>query len=757
MLRISFQDGTRAGEVVEFADEVDRIVIGRDPVRCRVVFPPEETRVGRQHCALVQELGRYRIEVNRDDVVQLDGHRVVFGTELPPDCQLRLGEQGPLVAVRTRLSGDFLPTIDTDPQEGMDAAVVKIGRKGRRTRGLAMAAVAGLIVVASVTAWNSRTIVGLSARTVALGQLSEEERASVENLSDRLKNIDERLKARQPQLVQRLKQAARSVYLVLERDEVGVLRRKGTCWVIDSAGGWLATNAHVAEECDPKSLARGWQAVVRSPGPESRTFVVDRVMLHPGYALFERLWKEYEPLEQTDATGHAVAVYSAQGCDVALLHVAQPQGLAPSLAPIDAATALEPGEPVGYVGYPMEGVSMHGTLVDTPVPIEHLGYIVRVTDYFGTTDGGTEPALVAHSLPTAGGASGSPILDREGRVVAIHSNGNALGTLVTADGPVRIDSTAMVNYAQRADLLVELLGGTAPAKMPARLNQWQATLTRHFRKRRTVERALLVKNLVSDVFLRELAPTFEWRAQTEPVPDLTDVALDAVPAAPLPTWQRIVRLDSPGRYLLSAASDHVRSLRLAVVEPTRAEGSREYRGTPYEDVLQYVEVDVASPTTLRITVTAPSGAEPSGGGEAHLFVVRGAQMRLSVDELHAALVQRWLNRFSTPKKPYRPGRPTVQPGSLPALSRDGTAPVKYFESAAVPAGLYLVTVVTKNGAKIGLSADQGSGRPQENDGSCLSANFALESPGKISGLLTSRQSEPTDYELRLYAFDKAPP
>ena len=48
-LKIRFQGGQRAGDVVELDDGVERIVIGRDPERCHIAFPPDETQVGREH------------------------------------------------------------------------------------------------------------------------------------------------------------------------------------------------------------------------------------------------------------------------------------------------------------------------------------------------------------------------------------------------------------------------------------------------------------------------------------------------------------------------------------------------------------------------------------------------------------------------------------------------------------------------------------------------------------------------------------
>jgi hypothetical protein len=70
-------------------------------------------------------------------------------------------------------------------------------------------------------------------------------------------------------------------------------------------------------------------------------------------------------------------------------------------------------------------------------------------------------------LPITGGASGSPVIDSNGRVVAIASGGNVM----SLDGK-RIPNAALVNYAQRADALADLLAGEAKARIEADQSYW---------------------------------------------------------------------------------------------------------------------------------------------------------------------------------------------------------------------------------------------------------------------------------------------
>ena len=82
-----------------------------------------------------------------------------------------------------------------------------------------------------------------------------------------------------------------------------------------------------------------------------------------------------------------------------------------------------------------------------------VGIVTSVRTFFLTAEGGP-PQLIEHSLPSAGGASGSPIFDAHGQVIALLSGGN---NIASKDG--RIPNAALVNFAQRVDILRELIDG----------------------------------------------------------------------------------------------------------------------------------------------------------------------------------------------------------------------------------------------------------------------------------------------------------
>jgi hypothetical protein len=98
-----------------------------------------------------------------------------------------------------------------------------------------------------------------------------------------------------------------------------------------------------------------------------------------------------------------------------------------------------------------------------------VGNVTALTDFFFLPADPPHNRIVHHNMPTAGGASGSPIIDRFGKVVAVHNAGNLYST---ATG-VRL-SHVQINYAQRADMIAELIEGRAGEQVKADQVYWQA-------------------------------------------------------------------------------------------------------------------------------------------------------------------------------------------------------------------------------------------------------------------------------------------
>jgi hypothetical protein len=225
-------------------------------------------------------------------------------------------------------------------------------------------------------------------------------------------------------------------------------------------------------------LEPGQAMLARTCGSPPTDFRVARVEVHPGYPEFERIWREYGPHREAGG-GEIRALTNSSACDVALLHLESGDGL-PAPLPIAERSALESlasGDTVGFAGYPMEAMVLGGVNLRQPTPTVQVGHITAVTDFFGGKDLSGRGQFVQHSLPAAGGASGSPIVGVDGAVVAILSGGNVIGT---PEG--RVATGVGVNFAQRADLLTELLDGTAEAAQVERTKSWEEGI-RQFRSR----------------------------------------------------------------------------------------------------------------------------------------------------------------------------------------------------------------------------------------------------------------------------------
>src|SRR5215204_656599 len=73
----------------------DRIVFGRDPEVCDVVFPPGATLVSRRHFALVRKLsGNWTIDLFGEPFVAVDGQPADLAAAIGDGSVIELGRRG---------------------------------------------------------------------------------------------------------------------------------------------------------------------------------------------------------------------------------------------------------------------------------------------------------------------------------------------------------------------------------------------------------------------------------------------------------------------------------------------------------------------------------------------------------------------------------------------------------------------------------------------------------------------------------------
>lgn len=451
-------EGGATGAPIVFESGKETIVFGRETTS-DVVFGPEHRAVGRKHCQLLrQPTGDYRIEIFGERAVEINGAPARTGETVPDGARIRFGgAQGPTVT--GRIAKAATPVADLE-QTLVQPKFETTGQSLKRMRRIQAAVAAGLVVVAAGVA----AYFAFSESRFA--SMSDVVAAVAADVQKEMVNQD---------FIDQLKAAA---YAVIQRDRNGKEVLQGTAWPV--APGILATNAHVANLLK----GSGGELIVRKPGSEpggDGDFKVTDAVIHDGYSMFSK----FDSDTKASSSSYAALGNDARrtGYDVALLKVDRPDALAPILtrAPESEVVTLDSGMPLAYAGYPIGGTAEQGSAQLKPTPTVQYGRITSVTDFFMF---GTDPAhayLVQHSLPTFKGASGSPIINGKGEVVAILSGGHVVET---TEGIA--SNAVMRNFAQRIDLLAALLGETTTFSLDDEAQRWSAVAEKFDNHRNSV-------------------------------------------------------------------------------------------------------------------------------------------------------------------------------------------------------------------------------------------------------------------------------
>lgn len=405
-----------AGAVQEFGHGRIRIGRGAD---CELRFDSAaDLAVSTMHAEIVADGDRVTIvDLDSRNGVFVNDVRVAGDTQLAPGDVVRFGADGPQFAVEFGAAAETRNATSGKKSVGMSTLMGVVGksveRERRRNRQVMLPIIAlPVAVVFGLIFWTGDDA---------------------------------------PQWRDTLAEPTKSVY-VCAMMTGGNAKPFGTAWSLGD--GWLATNSHVAIEFE--TMRTDQQFLVRSCSTPPQDLRVVKVTLHPGYRRWAELVSKYDPyvpgqgFQRGLPPAFDVAVLEVHPDDVALL--------APGL-PIANRTellGLNPGDAVALVGYPMEGQAGFGINMGAPYPQLRAGTVSRTTNFFVGTDKASKRRLVGLSLSSAGGASGSPVFDRLGRVVAINSAGDYLD--VGIEGR-RVKSGGA--YGQRADILMDLVEGRA--------------------------------------------------------------------------------------------------------------------------------------------------------------------------------------------------------------------------------------------------------------------------------------------------------
>lgn len=237
-------------------------------------------------------------------------------------------------------------------------------------------------------------------------------------------------------------EARDSVWRVGYRDEAGNFVGAGSAFVVRS--DHLATNAHVAISLQ-EHAENGMVLESRTPTRPDARLRIEVGAIHPAYAFLKSLG-ESDRFAQGSSSDPS-PMFETAG-DVALLRIVEGDPGRPiPLRDPRRDGQVRVNEVVTVMGFP--GV------VDGGKALMSTGGIVsNLTDPFMQEfiqESFRESPLVHHTASTFAGSSGSPILDDQGRVVAVHASGLYLG------GELPIG----VNRGPHVAMVRELLDGDA--------------------------------------------------------------------------------------------------------------------------------------------------------------------------------------------------------------------------------------------------------------------------------------------------------
>jgi predicted component of type VI protein secretion system len=262
------------------------------------------------------------------------------------------------------------------------------------------------------------------------------------------------------------------VYLVLVQSPGKQDSPQGTAWSV--APGVLATNAHVAElftEIGPND-----RLICRSNTNPPKDLRVSGVTVHPGYTEFARQQAAYYPVDPD--TGARLSFPATYDAAVMTIIDADRDKQAPPLELADAATLakLKETAELAYIGYPQEGSIEGGVNARMPEPHQFVGNLSRKTDVFLSAANDARSNLLQYTLIVQGGASGSPVFNRDGKVVGLVAGNDVIGR---GNQGVRIMVSGK-SFGPRADVVRELLDGTAAAMLTPVAAEWRAAFRERY-------------------------------------------------------------------------------------------------------------------------------------------------------------------------------------------------------------------------------------------------------------------------------------
>jgi pSer/pThr/pTyr-binding forkhead associated (FHA) protein len=321
------------------------------------------------------------------------------------------------------------------PQPPVESAtrrlVVKLQKRQRKTMfgmmaaGLACLVMGGCLFIQGgqlSNLWAEWT--GAKSREVELTKTTSDQAQKLKELKDKMTEMTE---AEASSLFQRYGDA---VYLVrCERHFIDpatnremIATMHGTAFAVDSSGVF-ATNAHVAGPAKKEYILKGGKVELISQGGK-RVYKVIDAKQHPRY------------------TG-------IKSPDVGLLKIELPAGQkVPTVVPLATESDLREltsGSPLCYIGFPMYTRTDYDSKLTKAVARTYQGRLNRLLTFTEEQGDFATQQFLEHDMLSYKGASGSPIFNKRGRVVALLNSGavfpanEAVAPSDPAKGAIRVD------------------------------------------------------------------------------------------------------------------------------------------------------------------------------------------------------------------------------------------------------------------------------------------------------------------------------
>lgn len=324
----------------------------------------------------------------------LNGQKLTQPRALVGNFVIELGQNGPRVEVT--LPVDALAARDQRPSGPAHLGQGGGGRGPARKGNKLPIAIAALIALGLGALWMLRS--GGGALTINIGGADSD--TQIEVIAKRMEN---------------------AVGKVLYVGADGAPKGSATAWAV--APGIFATNGHVTFPAETLLKNGGAVFIAINKQPEKKLRVIQAIT-HPQYQDEEA--PDFRPLLNHQGKKAASAY------DVGLLIVKEIVPITFKLASQEKVARLDSGRRVAFLGFPAKDLMHGGSDNDLPVATMQTGIVTAVTDFWGNQADSENRLLVQHSLPCTGGASGSPIFDADGEVVAVLNAGSITPILTTA-------------------------------------------------------------------------------------------------------------------------------------------------------------------------------------------------------------------------------------------------------------------------------------------------------------------------------------